>query len=488
MSGLPLKHLAAIPVLFLLYFYGLSGVGMLGPDEPRYASIGREMAVSGDWVTPRLWGQPWFEKPALLYWLIALGYTAGLNDDLAPRVPLAILSAAFLVFFFHQIRREFGETAALFSVIILATSVGWLAYSQVAVTDIPLAATFSGALLLCLPWVRSGGRRGLVIGGVLLGCAVLAKGLVPLVLILPVLAVVRRRWPDLLIFFGSAVAIALPWYFLCWLENGQAFVDEFFWRHHFSRFVSGELKHVQPWWFYLPVLTGFLFPWTPMLAPLFQKAAWQDKRRLLLLLTILWGLLFFSISSNKLPGYILPLLPPIAAAMGVALAEHRGSPWIFGISGFLTGLFAPAAAILPAAMVDGLSRAAWSIPFWAFAALPVGLAAWILDGRKHRLAAFGAIAASTVLAIVSVKTLTYPTLDQVVSARPVWRKLQVTEQKERCVGDVSKDLLYGLNFYAGQQMRHCEASRVTNYNNLYRDIGVWQSEGKQSPLERQTRQ
>src|SRR5688572_29331390 len=97
---LPYKLLLAAPVLLLLYFYGLAGVGMLGPDEPRYAAIGREMARTGDWVTPRLWGQAWFEKPALLYWLVGFGNLVGLDADLAPRLPIAVLSVGFLLFFF----------------------------------------------------------------------------------------------------------------------------------------------------------------------------------------------------------------------------------------------------------------------------------------------------------------------------------------------------------------------------------------------------
>src|SRR5713226_3010072 len=95
--------------LFLLYFFGLTRVGMLGPDEPRYAAIGQAMAQSGDWVTPRLWDEPWFEKPALLYWMTAIGFKAGLSEDLAPRLPVAILSVGFLTFFFFALRREFGE-------------------------------------------------------------------------------------------------------------------------------------------------------------------------------------------------------------------------------------------------------------------------------------------------------------------------------------------------------------------------------------------
>src|SRR5579862_8976497 len=120
----------------MLYCYGITSVGMLGPDEPRYAAIGRAMAESGDWVTPRLWGEPWFEKPALLYWMTAAGFEAGLGLDLAPRLPVAIASVAFVIFFFVVLRREFGDRTAFYATTIFATSAGWLAFSRVAVTDL----------------------------------------------------------------------------------------------------------------------------------------------------------------------------------------------------------------------------------------------------------------------------------------------------------------------------------------------------------------
>src|SRR5712692_7551561 len=115
----------AIPVLYFLYFFGLSQVGLLGPDEPRYAAIGREMARSGDWVTPRLWGEPWFEKSPLLYWMTGAAFRLGLGPDLAPRLPVALLAVAFLIFYWWVVNREFGSRAAWFALLILGTSVAW---------------------------------------------------------------------------------------------------------------------------------------------------------------------------------------------------------------------------------------------------------------------------------------------------------------------------------------------------------------------------
>ena len=163
------------------------------------------MAHSGDWVTPRLWGEPWFEKPALLYWLVGAAYGAGFNDDWAPRLGVALVSLAFLFFYYTQMRREFGDGAALYSSVILATSAGWFAFSQVGVTDLPMAAAFGASLLLALRWVRSGGRRGLLLAGVFLGFAVLAKGLVPIVLAAPLAWVGRKRWRDLFVYAAGCV-------------------------------------------------------------------------------------------------------------------------------------------------------------------------------------------------------------------------------------------------------------------------------------------
>ncbi len=160
-------------------------MGMYSADEPRYADIGRAMAQSGDWITPRLWGAPWFEKPALLYWMTASGFKLGLGTDLAPRLPVALLSVAFLAFFWWRLGQVFDESLANCSVAILATTAGWLAYSHVAVTDLPLTAFFSMAVLFSLPQTGSGARPSRTAAAAAFGLAMLTKSLPPLVLFLP---------------------------------------------------------------------------------------------------------------------------------------------------------------------------------------------------------------------------------------------------------------------------------------------------------------
>ena len=332
------------------------------------------MADSGDWITPRLWGNPWFEKPALLYWMTAAGFKAGLGPDLAPRLPIALLSVGFLVYFFVALRREFGATATAYATTILATSVGWLAYSHVAITDLPMSAAFAAAMLVILngPLRGAASLAPALIAGALLGVAVLAKGLVPLALFLPAVWFLRGCRRDLLWMLAAMAVVALPWYALVTLRNGAPFLEEFFWKHHFERFATAALQHEQPFWFYVPVLAAGLFPWSPLLLLLFQRRIYKNRPAVFLLAWFSWGFIFFSISRNKLPGYLLPLLPAVTALAGIALAEARAGALkiscALAASAALLWFVPAIPAFLPQALLAGASHAslrfpmAWLVP------------------------------------------------------------------------------------------------------------------------------
>ena len=443
----------AVPLAYLLYFYHLDGAGLLGPDEPRYAAIGREMARSGDWVTPRLWGKPWFEKPALLYWTTATGFRAGLGAEWAPRLPVTLAAVLFLVLYAWVLAREFGGRAAAIATLILGTCWGWVGYSQIGVTDLLLTATFAGAMLLALPWIAAGDARPLPAVGAFLGLAVLAKGLVPLVLAAPLVS--RGRIRDLVRVpaLAAFLLVALPWYLLCYLENGGEFLNVFFWQHHVSRFLSGGLMHVQSIWFYLPIFVAGMLPWSPLLLLLFRRGAWKDRRRAFLLLWILWGLIFFSISANKLPGYILPLFPAAAALMALGVEEVADArPWLAGCALLLVG-FPLAAQVLPAAVAEGLSRAAWPHFDWTWL-LPVAAAAAVWIWKDRRLAGALTVAVCATAGFVYLKTVSIPELDRLASARGLWRRVEA-RAGHTCVGDIQRTWRYGLNYYSVTPLPDC---------------------------------
>jgi len=446
--------------LYCLLFFGLTATGLLGPDEPRYAAIGREMARSGDWITPRLWGEAWFEKPALLYWMTGVAFRAGLGEDLAPRLPVALMSAAFLLAYGWLLRREFGWRPAFFATAALGASAGWLGFSHVAVTDLPLAAAFSAAMLLWLPLVtdRPLGAGRAAAAGALLGLAVLAKGLVPLVLALPLAFTARRRLKELL--HPAAIAAFLlaagPWYLLCWKANGWTFIQEFFIKHHVSRFSTEALQHPQPFWFFLPVVLVGMLPWTPLVALLFNRRVYQDPRRRFLLMWALFGLVFFSASVNKLPGYLLPLMPALSALVGLAVAEARRVGGVLAACALLVALLPVAGAILPGALLEGLRRSQ-AVPIQWAAMLPAMVAAalaWRLEARQRRAWAVATVLGVMTAGAVWLKLTAFPAVDRVASARAFWRQA-APQAKELCVETANRGWRYGLNYYSVDPLPDC---------------------------------
>ncbi len=453
---IPTAVLVALPLLYLVYFFGLTATGVLLPDEPRYAAIGRAMAQSGDWITPRLWGTPWFEKPALLYWMTAAATRLGLDTELAPRLPVALTAVAFLVFFWWILSREFGSRAAWLSTLILGTSGMWIGFSQSGVTDIPMTACYSAAMLLAIPWIARRDTRQLPLAAALLGLAVLAKGIGPLALSVPL---IRSRYitdwlkPRVLAAF---FLVAVPWYALCYARNGEAFIHDFFVVHTFGRLASKALAHGQPFWYYLPVLLGAFLPWTPALVLIARRKGYSDPRRQFLLAWFLFAMLFFSVMLNKLPGYILPAIPAAAALAGIALDEVPRARVLLAICALLGVVFPIAAAVLPDAFFSGLSHAPRPAfqPLW-LAPIVIAALAWTLETRGHRLAATLAVSAGVALGVGYLKIVDAPILDQRVSARATWREVE-QRSNDVCVGALRRDWIYGLNYYAGRALPSCD--------------------------------
>lgn len=432
----------AVAAIYFLYLFGLTRTGMLSADEPRYAAIGRTMASSGDWVTPRLWGQPWFEKPALLYWMTATGFELGLGEDLAPRLPVALASIAFLIFFWVYLRRQFGECVASYAAVFLSTSVGWLAFSRVAVTDLPLSACFAASMLLA--------STNPVAAGTFLGLAVLAKGLVPLVLFLPAIWYLWRQPRHIALILGIALVVAAPWYVLVTLRNGQPFLDEFFVKHHFARFATGALQHVRPFWFYVPVLLAAIFPWTPLIVTLFRKSLYTGRREQFLLAWLVFGFVFFSLSRNKLPGYLLPLLPALAILLAQAVVRMTSVRWLLVVSAALLGVIPSVAGVFPQALAEGASHVHWYPNFWTFAPfLALGtLLLWL-----PRSWALGLLGAGLTILVAGLVWTTYPLLDQTVSARSYWYSHR--QENPLCSDNDSRAWRYGLNYYAQKVVPNC---------------------------------
>jgi len=294
------------------------------------------MAATGDWISPRLDGEAWLEKPPLLYWMSAIGFRLGLGPETAPRLPLGLATVAFIVWFRFYLRRWLTDEQALLAACILATSAGWIAYTHVAVTDVPLSICFAVAMLVSLRWIEEGRWRDAVVAGVFFGLAVLAKALVPVALAAPLVWFGRHRWRQWPLVVGAALAVAGPWYVVITMREGWAFIDELFIKHHFSRIVSQDLQHVQPFWFYGPVIAGLLLPWPLLLF----RVPWREERWRFFVAWAVFGFAVFSAATNKLPGYLLPLFPALAVLMAVAVPAN--ARWPLPLAGAVCVLIAAA--------------------------------------------------------------------------------------------------------------------------------------------------
>jgi 4-amino-4-deoxy-L-arabinose transferase-like glycosyltransferase len=456
---LPVATLALAIAAF--YLYGLNRVGVMLPDEPRYAAIGLAMARTGDLITPRLWGSPWFEKPPLVYWFTAAAASTGLGPELAARLPIALLSLVFLVIFVLLLKDEFGFAVSATATALLGTSAGWIVYSEFCLTDLPLAVFFSLAVLFALPLLRQNppqSRIALRFGaiGVCIGIGTLAKGLVPVALALPFAWFLRAYWRKWWIAFLAFLVTSLPWYAAVYARNGDPFLDEFFIKHHFERLYSASLQHAQPWYFYFPVLLAGIFPWTPLVVLLARRAFPWDHRRRFLAVIVVFGFLLFSISLNKLPGYLLPLFPALFAVIASSLKSENplqfSRAWLLPCAA-LTAAIPIAAKILPDSLSVGKLTAQalshFSPTECFYIALPI-LAVFL----ARRSWAGPVLALCLIAGAFYLKILAYPILDGQVSARQFWRELHRTG-KPFCVVWINRDMLYGLSFYDGKLVPQC---------------------------------
>jgi 4-amino-4-deoxy-L-arabinose transferase-like glycosyltransferase len=324
------------------FLFGLGRLGFLGPDEPRYAEVAREMFAGGDYISTHLCGCLWFEKPVLLYWMSAISYRLFGVNELAARLPSALAAIATVALLFYAMRRLALPRIAVSASLVLATSGIYIAYARVAVPDMILTAAMTAALLAGFLATKTTGRARLiytVLAFSFMGLGTLAKGLVGIVLVIAILGLYllitgrlkSLRWRDCLIGLVVFVAVAGTWYVPVIVRHGWAFIEEFFIRHHFQRYTSNEFGHPQPVYFFLIVAIAGAAPWTffliPAAARLRSLKPRLDERDALLALAWLWvavPVIFFSLSESKLPGYILPISPALAVILGVEVERFWG--------------------------------------------------------------------------------------------------------------------------------------------------------------------
>jgi len=483
--------LALVAFCAFLFFAGVQIVGLIGPDEPRYAQVAREMLERHDWVTPTLWGQPWLEKPPLFYWGAMLAYkSTGEVTGWAARLPSAALST-LMVFFIYVWARHFRRGMQLDAALITAASVIIIVFGRGASTDMPLTAMFAIAMLSWWGWYESQSRAWLLAFYAFVGLGTLAKGPVAVFLaglIVAAFSALRRDWRPVLrtLWLPGIVlylAVVLPWFVAVQRANPE-FFRVFILEHNLQRYTSDLYRHKQPFWYYVPVALIGLLPWTIFAVTALVDAIrdWrfsvsepQGREDLRTFLT-LWFLLpiaFFSLSQSKLPGYVLPAIPAAAILLAdfiLRREEEAEKPavWLVAAHGTLCAALMVAALVVPFKLVHQEVARPAMIAAVALAVIGV-LSIWLsLRTQGYRMLRFTTLV-PLLIAFALVLKGTAPIVDALQSARPVQLRLAATtlgEVPTVAVYDVSRSTEYGLGFYRNHKIASYERNEIPDVEHV----------------------
>ncbi|HEU0185063.1 MAG TPA: glycosyltransferase family 39 protein, partial [Blastocatellia bacterium] len=449
------------------------------------------------WITPRLGGIRWFEKPALTYWLLATGYAVFGESEFGARFGVAVAStfAALLLYFFG--RRARSARFGYLSASALVTCGLWPGFARAITCDLTLTVAIEIALLSFFLWEskesRVGADRLWYVFCFALGLATLAKGLVgvalPAMIIGPYL-ILTGGWRPLLkprliipITFGALIflATAAVWYAPALARNGREFIDEFFIGHHFQRYLSNKYRHPQPFYFFSLVALAGSFPWSfyllssvgrNLVLPWFGRSSVRplDRLHLFLFLWIAAPIVFFSFSGSKLPGYILPIFPAVALIIGAelerwwpGLQEDETKPAKAPI--YLTASLMAAGGIGAVALLQrelGVnSRDAWLMGSVAFLVAAIYLALlFFKNGRVATLYLPIGLAAI----IFAAANLVFPGLGNRESLKRLSLVArQAARPSERLVFFINSD--HSINFYAtGLPLRDSRSELVVAWS------------------------
>jgi 4-amino-4-deoxy-L-arabinose transferase-like glycosyltransferase len=373
-------------------FFLLGRLPLANPDEARYAEIPREMLEYGDWVTPRLNAIPYFEKPPLVYWTVAVSRTLFGDGELAARMTPALFGLGGILLTYAAARRLHDRRTGLIAAVVLGTSLLYFGLSRILLLDMPLSVLMSATLFCFILGVQepAGPRRRWLFHGLYASAALatLAKGLIGFLIPGAVMffwLLLCHQWRRLLPMYlpsGAAIflALAAPWHVLAAQRNPE-WAQFYFVHEHWARFTTTAHDRYEPFWYFVPVVLLGLFPWVGYLFGAVRESTaggWARRQaNATSWFFVVWAVfifLFFSKSQSKLIPYVLPLFPPLAVLIGAWLARradgreaHRLRAGL-GIFAFLCGLLA--VAMLVAVFKTGAIRD----PAQAAALRPYGVA------------------------------------------------------------------------------------------------------------------
>jgi 4-amino-4-deoxy-L-arabinose transferase-like glycosyltransferase len=393
--------------LALMWFATAQLRPLMDPDEGRYAEIPREMVATGDWITPRLDGLKYFEKPPLQYWATAVAYEVFGQSEFTSRLWSFGLAFASLPMVLIWTRRFYGENAGRAAFLALAASpyfgiVGHINLLDAGFTFWMMATVLAFVTAQSSAPGSSAERRWMLAAWLSAALAVLSKGIVVGVLaggsLIAYSLIERdvRPWKRLHFLVGlpAFLLVAAPWFVLVSMRNPN-FAQFFFVHEHFARFLTKVHERYEPWWYFIPLLLVAISLWVPSLVRA-CRTAWRNavpsdqldptasfKPLKFLLIYCAFTFVFFSISDSKLAPYIMPIIPALAAVLGAGIGENLGS---------LTSSTARNGAILGTVIGIGLLVYSWlhshSVPsdvlIWSVGGIVVAIAGWALARRASQ--------------------------------------------------------------------------------------------------------
>jgi 4-amino-4-deoxy-L-arabinose transferase-like glycosyltransferase len=518
----------AFALFFLAYgqtpLTGGDGLGLVGADEPRYAQIAHEMLDRFDsahtlkgrlsaCVTPYLYGKPWLEKPALYYWRAMFVFQDFGVHDWSARLPSATFAFIMVALIYLHMRR-FRRGGHLDAALITVSSAAIIGFARGASTDMQMAAPLAIGLLGWYAWYETDSKFWLFDIYFFTGVGTLAKGPVAPFLALTILiafAALRREWsilrrsfwwPGVLLYF----AIVLPWFIAVQHQNPD-FFSVFFLEHNLQRFATNRFEHQQPFWYYLVVVVLALMPWTVIairaLIDGVQTSVCEWRARSaskckpcasgpgdafpeFLVLWALIPILFFSLSQSKLPGYILPSIPPITILTGDYLARRRSKGihlWVLISHATLCGIMTMVALLLPWFVAHGRQMPPTAALIASLAAsFGAGLLIVVVvkgyGVARLRLVTSGVLMVLVLFlygvgpffglpAIAQTKRVIH-LLDRSYSARPLAEQLAKIAPANETVAvfRVRRDVQYGLAFYRNHEIADYEQAGVPDEQHL----------------------
>jgi 4-amino-4-deoxy-L-arabinose transferase-like glycosyltransferase len=415
------KRLALVACLGLaIYLVGNGATSLWDRDEPRFAEAAREMVVTGDYVVPRFHGEIRFDKPPLIYWLIAGAYRLCGVGSFGARLPSALAGALSLVLVGLIGRRLVDERTGLAAALVLGVCVQFVVEAKVATADALLLCTILAAQLAVLrSWQGDGGWGNLLLGWGTVGLGVLAKGPVaPMVVGITVIVLKvfgGRKWPWRPAGVAAGCALALlvmvPWAVAVQLATDGEFLRVAFGHHVVERSIRSFESHRGPIWYYLATLPVSFFPWGFLGYGVLWEG-WRRRDQAAARFLAAWfavPFLIFSAAATKLPHYVLPTYPALALGLAWLATRPERPRWLvpLAMANAVTAL-----AVAGLLVVGGHRHLPDGAPFalLLLAACFAGSAAILLAYRWRWQGM--AVAASTALTLACLTGLTLPSLER----------------------------------------------------------------------------